>query len=50
MHPTVKAARISGAVYLSMSFAPFSLLYVPGKLIVRGDASATANNILLILF
>jgi hypothetical protein len=47
MHPTDKAARIAGAVYLSMCLtAPFSLLYVPGKLIVRGDATATANNIL----
>jgi Domain of unknown function (DUF4386) len=47
MHPTDKAARIAGAVYLSMVFtAPFSLLYVPGKLIVRGNASATAENIL----
>ena len=25
---------------------PFSLIYVPSKLIVRGDATATANNIL----
>jgi len=47
MHPTNKAARIAGAVYLSMIFtAPFTLLYVPGKLIVRGDAAATANNVL----
>ena len=47
MHPTVKAARIAGAVYLSMIFtAPFGLLYVPGKLIVRGNAAATATNIL----
>jgi hypothetical protein len=47
MHPLKKAARIAGAVYLSMVFtAPFTLLYVPGKLIVRGDATATANNIL----
>jgi len=47
MHPTVKAARIAGAVYLSMCFiAPFSLLYIPSKLIVRGNADATANNIL----
>jgi hypothetical protein len=47
MHPTVKAARVAGAVYLSMVLtAPFTLLYVPGKLIVRGDATATASNIL----
>jgi hypothetical protein len=47
MHPTNKAARIAGAVYLSLVLtAPFSLLYVPGKLIVRGNATATANNIL----
>ena len=47
MHPTDKAARVAGAVYLSMVFtAPFSLIYVPGKLIVRGDATATAANVL----
>src|SRR5438105_2652266 len=47
MHPTVKAARIAGAVYLSMVVTgPFSLIYVPSKLIVRGNAAATADNIL----
>ena len=47
MHPTDKAARVAGAVYLSMVFtAPFSLIYVPNKLIVRWDATATASNIL----
>lgn len=47
MHPTHKAARTAGAMYLSMIFtAPFSLIYVPSKLIVRGDATATAANIL----
>src|SRR5437764_3298954 len=47
MNPTKKAARIAGAIYLSMVFtAPFSLIYVPSKLIVRGNASATADNIL----
>jgi hypothetical protein len=47
MHPTKKAAHITGAIYLSMVLvAPFSMLYVPGKLIVRGNASATADNIL----
>jgi hypothetical protein len=47
MHPTDKAARVAGAVYLSMAVtAPFSLIYIPRTLIVRGDATATANNIL----
>src|SRR5438874_12717105 len=47
MHPLKKAARIAGAIYLSMVFtAPFSLIYVPNKLIVRGDATVTASNIL----
>lgn len=47
MHPTDKAARVAGAVYLSLSLtAPFSLLYVTGRLIVRGDAAITANNVL----
>lgn len=47
MHPTDKAARVAGAWYLSLILtAPFSLVYVPRSLIVRGDATATANNIL----
>ena len=47
MHPLKKAARIAGAVYLSMVVTgPFSLIYVPSKLIVRGNLAATANNIL----
>src|SRR5213080_2312542 len=47
MHPIKKAARIAGFIYLSMVFtAPFSLIYVPSKLIVRGNAPATADNIL----
>src|ERR1039457_6400683 len=47
MHPTDKAARVAGAVYLSMAVtAPFSLIYIPRTLIVRADATATANNIL----
>jgi hypothetical protein len=46
-YPTVKAARIAGAIYLSLVLtAPFAMLYVPGKLIVRGNAAATADNIL----
>ncbi len=47
MHPTGKAARIAGAVYLSLVLvAPFSMIYVPGKLIVHDNATATAQNIL----
>jgi Domain of unknown function (DUF4386) len=47
MHPLKKAARIAGAIYLSMIVTgPFSLIYVPSKLIVRGNAAATADNIL----
>ncbi len=47
MHPTKKAGRIAGAIYASMVFVgPFSLIYVPNKLIVRGDATATAANVL----
>src|SRR6059036_3221074 len=46
MHPTKKAARIAGAVYLSMVLTgPISLIYIPNKLIVRGNAAATAINV-----
>jgi Domain of unknown function (DUF4386) len=47
MHPTVKAARIAGAIYLlEVLTGPFSLIYVPTALIVTGDAAATASKIL----
>jgi hypothetical protein len=47
MHPIKKAARIAGAIYLSMVITgPFALIYVPNKLIMRGNAAATADNIL----
>src|SRR6266702_216672 len=46
MHPTDKAARIAGAVYLSLVFtAPLRLVYIPSALFVTGNATATANNI-----
>src|SRR5262249_49783508 len=45
MAPTSKAARIAGVVYLAMVL-PFAMLYVPGKLIVRDNPTATAENIL----
>jgi hypothetical protein len=47
MHPLKKAARIAGAIYASMVVTgPFSLIYVPSKLIVRDNAAATAENVL----
>jgi len=42
-----KTARLAGLLYLLMGIpAWFSLMYVPGKLIVRGNAAATAGNLL----
>ena len=47
INSTKKAARVAGLLYLATCIpAPFSLLYVPGKLIVSGNAAATAKNIL----
>jgi hypothetical protein len=40
-------ARVAGLLYLIANlFAPFTLLYLPSRFIVRGDAAATANNIM----
>lgn len=42
-----RTARRAGLFYLGMVLiGPFVLLYVPGKILVPGDASATAANIL----
>jgi hypothetical protein len=47
MHPTKKVAHIAGGVYLStLPLALYFWSYIPGKLIVRGNANATADNIL----
>ncbi len=47
MHPIKKTARVAGLLYLLVAITgPFVLLYVPGKLFVPGDATATASNIL----
>lgn len=47
MEPTNKTARIAGALYLLMGIpAPFCLIYIPRMLIVPGNATATARNIL----
>jgi hypothetical protein len=46
MNQTKKQARVAGLLYLLASIpAPFGLIYVPNKLIVLNDATATANNI-----
>lgn len=46
MQPTNDTARFAGALYLLMGLpAPLVLLYIPKRLIVPGDAAATANNI-----
>src|SRR5574341_1649919 len=45
--PLVRA-RVAGFLYLVANLpAPFALLYLPSRLIVRGDAAATANNIMV---
>ncbi len=47
MHPLKKTARVAGLLYLLVVLSgPFLLIYVPGKLFVSGDATATASNIL----
>ena len=47
MHPIKKTARIAGAVYLStLPIALYFWSYIPDKLIVHGNAPATAQNIL----
>jgi len=44
---TSKIARVAGAVYLStLPLAIYFWSYLPGKLIVRGDATASGENIL----
>jgi uncharacterized membrane protein len=47
MHPTNNTARVAGVLYLLLGvIAPFGFVYVPRTLIVQGDATATAQNIL----
>ena len=42
-----KSARVAGFLYLLANLpAPFALVFLPAQLIVRGDAAATASNIL----
>ena len=46
MHPRKRTARLAGLLLLLGGITtPFSLIYLPKKLIVAGDATATANNV-----
>src|SRR6266446_4733197 len=46
MKSTKKQARLAGLLYLLASIiGSFGLIYVPGKLILTGDATATATHI-----
>ncbi|MGH9364004.1 MAG: DUF4386 domain-containing protein [Thermoanaerobaculia bacterium] len=47
MQPTKNPGRVAGLLYVLMGLpAAFSLMYIPRTLIVSGDATATAINIL----
>ena len=47
MNSTKKTARVAGLLYLLMAVtSAFGLMYVPSKIIVDGNAAATANNIM----
>jgi Domain of unknown function (DUF4386) len=46
MNSVKKQARVAGLLYFLASIpAPFGLIYVPNKLIVSGDATATADHV-----
>lgn len=46
MRTTKQQARFAGFLYFLLALtAPWGLMVVPGKLIVRGDATATADNL-----
>src|SRR2546430_17165049 len=45
MTPTDKADPVAGVFCLRCRGAPRRLLYIPSALFVRGNATATANNI-----
>src|SRR3989454_5580651 len=45
MSSTRNPGRVAGVLYLLLLAAPLRLIYIPSKLFVRGNATATANNI-----
>jgi len=46
MNPTIKTARLTGLLYLSLVPLGFFGIYVTTRLIVAGDAGTTAQNIM----
>ena len=47
MNSNKKTARLAGLLYLILAITgAYGAMYVPSKIMVRGDAVATANNIL----
>jgi hypothetical protein len=46
MSSTRNPGRVAGFLYLLLALAgPVRLIYIPSKLFVHGDATATSNNI-----
>ena len=45
MSSTDNPGRVAGFLYLLLLAAPLRLIYIPSKLFVHGNATATANNI-----
>ena len=46
MNSTYNPGRVAGLWYLLLiAIGPFLLIYIPGKLYVKGNAAATINNI-----
>ena len=45
MNSTRNPGRVAGLFYLLLLAAPLRLMYIPNKLFVAGNATATANNI-----
>jgi len=45
MTALARNARVAGLLYLTLMTAPLRLIYIPNKLVVSGNATATATNI-----
>jgi Domain of unknown function (DUF4386) len=47
MPPSTRSARVAGAIYSLLAITgPFTLIYIPGKFIVPGNAAASVSTIL----